>query len=797
MPLFWLSLAYLSGILAAPLFPFPAATWVILAGLSAALAGLGKLILHLRPDFNPRFLEPPDFPYWLSARLPGWVLICTIFLGAAHWQSVQPEMDTSFISFYNDTGKFHTVEGVIIEPPDLRDTYTQLILQASQIQQEEAGPSIPVSGKLLTRVKPGETWRYGDKLRLTGKLTTPMENEEFSYQDYLARKGIYSHMVDAVPDLLLQDQGNPVRAGIYHLKERALTLIYQIYPDPEASLLAGILLGVEKGIPAPVRKAFDKTGTSHIIAISGFNMTIIAGLFAGSFGRILGPRKGALAAVVGISIYTVLVGANAAVVRSAIMGGLSIFARQVGRRQHGLNTLALTAAVMALFNPMILGDHGFQLSVAATLGLILYAQVFSEGFKSLMARWLSEATADRVTRPVGEYVLFTLAAQLVTLPVMAYHFNRISLVALIANPLILPAQPPVMILGGLAVLLGLVYYPLGQLAGYLALPFVTYTIHLVELFAGIPMGELRLGEVSLPVVVLFFILLFGWTFARSQMQARFTAWGAGLPLGVVGILAVLTWRSVLAIPDGRLHLALLDVSEGGKSGDAILITTPQGRHVLIDGGPYASLLSDALGRRLPLGERELDWLVVGGVAEAQLGALPRVIERFPPQNVLWAGPERGTRWATNLQDALISESIPITMAETGQVLDLGRGASLQVLQSGARGAVFLVEWGNFRAVLPVGIGLDDLKTLEYGKKIGQVSVLLLADNGYGPSNPPEWIENLSPEIVLLSVSGQDGGGMPSKETLVAVEGYTLLRTDQKGWIELSTDGERMWVEAAR
>jgi competence protein ComEC len=753
MPLFWLSLAYLSGILAAPLFPFPAATWVILAGLSAALAGLGKLILHLRPDFNPRFFEPPDFPYWLSARLPGWVLICTIFLGAAHWQSVQPEMDTSFISFYNDTGKFHTVEGVIIEPPDLRDTYTQLILQASQIQQEEAGPSIPVSGKLLTRVKPGETWRYGDKLRLTGKLTTPMENEEFSYQDYLARKGIYSHMVDAVPDLLLRDQGNPLRAGIYHLKEHALTLIYQIYPDPEASLLAGILLGVEKGIPAPVRKAFDKTGTSHIIAISGFNMTIIAGLFAGSFGRILGPRKGAVAAVVGISIYTILVGANAAVVRSAIMGGLSIFARQVGRRQHGLNTLALTAAVMALFNPMILGDHGFQLSVAATLGLILYAQVFSEGFKSLMARWLSEATADRVTRPVGEYVLFTLAAQLVTLPVMAYHFNRISLVALIANPLILPAQPPVMILGGLAVLLGLVYYPLGQLAGYLALPFVTYTIHLVELFAGIPMGELSLGEVSLPVVVLFFILLFGWTFARSQLQARFTAWGAGLPLGVVGILAVLTWRSVLAIPDGRLHLALLDVSEGGKSGDAILITTPQGRHLLIDGGPYASLLSDALGRRLPLGERELDWLVVGGVGEGQLGALPKVIERFPPRNVLWAGPERGTRWATNLQDALASASIPITMAETGQVLDLGRGASLQVLQSGARGAIFLVEWGNFRAVLPVGIGFDDLKTLEYGKKIGQVSVLLLADNGYGPSNPPEWIENLSPEIVLLSVSG--------------------------------------------
>jgi competence protein ComEC len=373
--------------------------------------------------------------------------------------------------------------------------------------------------------------------------------------------------------------------------------------------------------------------------------------------------------------------------------------------------------------------------------------------------------------------------------------GTISLISLIANPLILPAQPQVMILGGLAALFGMVYYPLGQLVGYLALPFVSYTIHVVELFASLPAGGLNLGEIGLPVVVLFFLLLFGWTFARSQLQERFSVWGAGLPLLVVGILAALTWRSVLAIPDGRLHLVLLDVSQEYKSGDAILITTPDGCRLLIDGGPYASLLSDALGRRLPLGARELDWLVVGATEEGQLGALPRVIERFPPQNVLWAGPERGTRAGISLQDALASANIATTRAETGQVLDLGRGASLRVLRAGERGAILMVEWGNFRVVLPLGVRSDDFDALGYGKAIGPVSALLLADNGYAPSNPKEWIDNLSPEILLLSVSGNDGSGMPSRETLEAIEGYTLLRTNQNGWIELSTDGERMWVEA--
>jgi beta-lactamase superfamily II metal-dependent hydrolase len=337
---------------------------------------------------------------------------------------------------------------------------------------------------------------------------------------------------------------------------------------------------------------------------------------------------------------------------------------------------------------------------------VLFAGPLSAAFTRLASQRLPELTAQKLAKLWEEYVLLTLAALVTALLVIFYHFRRLSLTTLIANPLVMPVQPPVMILGGLAVLLGLVYYPLGQ-------------------------------------------------------------------------------------------LVVLEVSEGSKSGDAILITTPEGRHLLIDSGPYASLLSDALGRRLTLGNRELDWLVIGGVEEAQLGALPRVIERFPPQNVLWAGPERGTRWAVNLSEALVSAGIPLTQAKRGHALDLGRGAVLEVLQAGSRGAVLLLEWGNFRVLLPIGIGFDELEALQFAKGIGSVNALLLADNGYAPSNPKEWIDNLSPEIVLLSVSGKDSQGLPSPETLEALEGRTLLRTDQNGWIEITTDGERMWVEVER
>jgi beta-lactamase superfamily II metal-dependent hydrolase len=268
-------------------------------------------------------------------------------------------------------------------------------------------------------------------------------------------------------------------------------------------------------------------------------------------------------------------------------------------------------------------------------------------------------------------------------------------------------------------------------------------------------------------------------------------------LAGLSILAVLSWRSALQAPDGFLHMTVLPVSGPASSGDAVLIQTPEGRYVLVDGGPRASLLSDGLGRRLPWGSRRLDWLVVAAPFEGQVGALPVTLARFPPRQVLWAGPERGSRPARALSQALTEAGIPVVEAQAGQQLDLGGGASLWVLAVGPRGAVLLLTWDRFRALLPAGIDFETLEALEYGRSIGPLSALLLAEGGYAPLSPPEWLANLRPRVVLLSVAAEDRQGLPSPETMAALEGYPVLRTDRQGWIEVITDGEGLWVEVGR
>ncbi|GAB4504456.1 MAG: hypothetical protein Fur0043_14500 [Anaerolineales bacterium] len=789
-PLLWLSLAFLAGVVLAAEVTLSAWLWFGAAGLCL----LAAILFYVFPN---RLISGKISPstFFLPA-------VCLVFfsLGATRYQANQPKINAFHIAWYNDRAYEVLVTGTLVEPPDYRDTYTNLRLRVEAI--DTGSGDLPVNGLLLARVWPNETYQYGERLRLRGKLLTPPENEDFSYRDYLAGQGIHAYMpkteVTRLPGATkgYGNAGNPIKRWLYALKDKALGNIYLIFPDPEASLLAGILLGVDTGLPKDLQQAFKDTGTAHIIAISGFNIAIIAGLFFTLFSRIFGQARGSLFAILGIAVYTFLVGADAAVVRAAIMGSLSLAARLYGRRNDGLNALLVSAAVMTLANPYTPWDVGFQLSFFATLGLILYAEPFQGWAVRFITRYFDPGKAQQIAAPLSEYVLLTLAAQLTTLPIMAWHFQRISLVSLIANPFILPVQPAVMILGCIAVLLSLVWLPLGGVAAFAAWPFVAYTIRLVELFDRLPHGVIVLGDFSFWLVVLFYLALLTWTFARSPLREFFSSRQLTLPpfsamtvTAVLTVLVILTWRAAFAAPDGRLHLTFLDVG----SADAILIQTPGGRHILINGGPSASLLSDGLGRRLPPLGRRLDWLVVASTQENQVSGLPRVIQRIPPEQVLWAGNLEASYAARSLDAWLSDQGIPVTRARAGMELDLGQGAVLRVLNVNTRGAVLLLEWNTFRALLPVGMNFEALEELEYGKVIGKTSLLLLSDSGYAPISPPEWIAHLNPQVILLSVAAGDKDGLPDQALLENITDYPLLRTDRHGWIEVTTDGAQMWI----
>jgi competence protein ComEC len=357
-----------------------------------------------------------------------------------------------------------------------------------------------------------------------------------------------------------------------------------------------------------------------------------------------------------------------------------------------------------------------------------------------------------------------------------------------------------MILGGLAVITSMVLFPLGRLLALIAWPLTAYTIRMVEFFDTLPHGVIYLGGFSVVFVVLFYAVLLSVTLQGSRLkdlylslQRRFRFLNLGVVLASLFICTLLIWRLAGAGPDGKLHVTFLNAG----SADAVLIQTPGGRTVLINGGPSTSSLSDALGRRLSPLSPSLDWLIIASTDEQQVAALPRILPRYPPKNVLLAGNPGASFSSRAVMDWLGGQEAIVTQAEKGQLFDLGDGALIRVADVSPRGATLLVTWNEFHMLLPIGANLDTLKALGDGASIGPVDVLSLSQSGYAPLTPPAWIENLDPRLVVISVNAGDLNHRPDKAALQALGGRSVLRTDRNGWIDVSTDGQQMWVSVER
>ena len=623
MPLLWLSLAFLLGLLAGSAWQIGWVAWIGLAVVGIAFAAIERRLLA-------RFARYAAWRRWV--RLPLALLLAGFCIGALRSSLAQPRWGAGDLAWYNERGTAKIV-GVIVRPPDKREKSLTLQIEVETLALLEdgqaAGGPVPVRGQLLARLPLGGDWRYGDRVVLEGSPSAVEEESSASYASYLARQGITAVLSYPRISLLKHNAGSPLLALLYDLRSLALATVRQLWPQPESALMAGILLGYDRDLPPRVTEAFQQTGTAHIIAISGFNISILAGLFVRGFGRFTRRWVAVVLALLSISFYTLLVGAQPSVVRAAIMGAVGLFGPLLGRRQVGANSLAFVAALMCLFDPTLPWDISFQLSFSGTLGLVLFADPLLNGLTHLLARRVPFALARRIAAPVAEYFLFTLAAQAATLPIIAYHFQRVSLSAVLANPLVLPIQPLVMVLGGVALIAGLAWLPLGQLLAGIIWPLPAYTIRAAEALAQLPNGSLVTGPASQALVILYYILLFALA-AGLFRPGWFRRWLApGVALVLAALLAVGVWRSALAAPDGKLHLTLL----GLEGGPALLLRSPNGQTTLLNGAADARALEDDLSRRLPPFGARLDALLITTRYTSPLNALTSLVERFPPAQV--------------------------------------------------------------------------------------------------------------------------------------------------------------------
>lgn len=758
MPLFWLSLAFVLGIALAAAVDLPPAAWLIPAAVLALVAIFERRIHH------PRFTAARRF-----FRLPLALLPAAILLGAGRMALAQPAFTPADLAFYNGRGEA-VLEGAVAAAPDRRDRATHARVAVDAITFEGEAP-IPVRGLALLRLPGGSDLAYGDRVQITGSPVDPPEDEGFSYRAYLARRGIHTYLAYPRVDRTGAGPTHPLWQAVYNLRQRAYDFIQRAYPQPESALLAGILLGLERDFPPDLELAYQDTGTAHIIAISGFNMAILAALFLTLFGRVLPKGPASLAAVLAIAFYTLLVGSNPAVVRAAIMGAAGVFGAYLGRRQTAVNSLAFTAAAMCLFNPFLPWDASFQFSFAATLGLVLYAGRMDAAFGRWAEAHLPAGWGRWLRGPLSEYVLVTLAAQVTTLPLVAFHFQRLSPVMLVANPLVLPPQPLLMVLGGLATLAGLVWEPAGSALAALAWLPAAYTNNMVTWLASWPLRPLTLNAVPPGLIGFLYLALFALTLTPRFRPVLARSLRPAAVLIALALLAGFTWRAALAQPDGKLHLAVIGVD----GGPALLVQAPEGQTALIGGAASANQLSDLLGRRLPPTGRSLDAAVITQPAATGLEGLPVTYARFPPARVWWAVPPPNRAAARRIADTLSEMHVDAARLEEGAGLALGEQVTLRVLAVEEGVAPVLLTMDRLRVLAPGGIPPARL-----GQAARGVSLLVLSPADLRAASTDAWRALGAQAVAVLA---EPGAELPP-------EWIDLHRTSV---LDLTSDGVQMWL----
>jgi competence protein ComEC len=417
---------------------------------------------------------------------------------------------------------------------------------------------------------------------------------------------------------------------------------------------------------------------------------------------------------------------------------------------------------------------------------------------------------------LSELLIITLAAQIITGPLIVYHFGRLSLVSLLSNLLILPVQPIIMIVGGLATLAGMVWLSLGQLIGWLVWLPLAWTVWVVEQTVRLPYASLDLGTFPFWLLGLLYAALAAGIWWANQPREddearprfvlpKFGTLQTRLLLGSVAVPALLIWLAVLTLPDGRLHVAFLDVGQG----DAILITLPDGRQMLVDGGPSATELNWRLGQEMPFWDRTLEMVINTHPDADHLGGLVPLLDRYEVKQALVSDVEGSSQLYQEWETELIETQLTPVVGQIGTQLALGEGVIATILspspdiahidEANNHSLVLHLQFGQISYLLPGDIEEPvERRLVQTGQPLA-ATVLKSPHHGSKTSSSEAFLTAIDPQVVVISVGEDNRFGHPSPEVLerYAAHDLPVLRTDYHGTIEFSTDGKRLWVETAR
>ncbi|TAL09676.1 MAG: ComEC family DNA internalization-related competence protein [Chloroflexota bacterium] len=672
----------------------------------------------------------------------------------------------------------------------------------------------------------------GDRVTVSGALRAPPSDDP--YGAYLARIGITA-TIRASGLSVLPEEGSLARS-LEALRRGADQALRRAIPEPQAGLASGILIGLRDRVDRDLSAAFTTVGATHVVAISGWNIAIVATTLAAVAGRVARRRRVALTALA-IVAYVAFVGPSPSVVRAAAMAGVVMGARELGRPSRAAAAIGWAGTGLLVLDPSLVDDVGFQLSALATVGLIAWATPFTER--------LAGKAPGRLRAWLAESLGVSLAAQLATLPIVVLTFGRLSLVSPVVNlgvvPLVAPAMGAGVVAmgGGLLAMAGLPAIA-ASLIGLPAWLLFSLMVGVVRAGAGVPFASVQLADPWPVVVAAAAAMAMIAATIRLNAESSDARPAEVKPPGAPathstrpspgrqrGNGPVSWWRSragrlaaaclagsvaglavaVVHQPDGTPRVVVLDVGQG----DAILVEGGHGGRLLIDGGPDPGRLLVALDEHLPPWDRRIDVMILSHPHEDHAAGLAALIDRYAVGQVYEPGMFGPGPGYQALNAELTRLGIRRGTLATGDRLRIDEfafrvmwpdpGSVPERPTDGGTGinnvSIVLLGEVDGHRVLLAGDVEEQIDPHLLAEGLPTVDLLKVAHHGSRTSSTEALVAAVRPSFAVISAGRGNPYGHPAPATVarLTAAGARVLRTDEDGTVTVDLGIGRVRVRS--
>lgn len=676
------------------------------------------------------------------------------------------------------------------QPPDPVQPSMRPVTGMVRVDGQGRPPAVGAGADVLVR----------GRFRLGLPAGNPGERSE---QAALRRRGLAGVVRTEPGDemTILRPGGWSVRGSIASVRRRAVESALRVLPAPYGGLLLSLLLGIDTYLTPELYQQFARAGLVHLLVVSGAQVAIVAGACAWAARSVRLPA--ALAALIpglGVAVFAAMVGWAPSVGRAVVMTLVALIALLLGRQTDRAATLATAALILLAFDPHVLFDIGFHLSFAATWGLLFVTPA------------LQRQLAPLGPKPAA-VLSVTLGAQMAVAPLLATHFQSVPVAGLLANILVLPLIAVITPVGFALTPVVVAVPAVGEPLLKLLQPGLQAILWIGARFGALSWATIPTPPVPPAAAAAFFALLgAGVSLASGSWRPgrRGRAMWAG-----AGVLVVAIWYMAATRPPSALTVTVLDVGQG----DSILIQSPSGRTMLIDGG--GEIGADRSGwdvgrmRVVPAlrraGVRRLDVVMLTHPHNDHVGGLRAIVENFPVGLVLDPGVPFPSPSYLRFLRLVEDQRILYRVAREGGSVDLGAGVRLTILyppepipQIGgnpvhAGSVVARLVYGRATALLAGDIEAPaERYLLDHGAPLG-AQVLKVAHHGSHTSTTPEFLDEVRPQIAVISVGMDNAFGHPHQPTLdtLTAAGVAIFRTDLDGAVKLTSDGAAWHVAPAR